>query len=76
MSEHDGNAGGSVLGVACPGGMARQYRVQERDELMPHLWRLVGSYRHASQAHAVVEQLAKTGTTCRVVDCKALPTPA
>jgi hypothetical protein len=76
MSEHDENAGGSVLGVACPGGMARQFRVQERDQLMPHLWRLVGSYRHASEAQAAVERLAKSGTACRVVECKALPTPA
>ena len=32
MSENDSGAGGAVLSVACPGGMARQFRVQVRDE--------------------------------------------
>ena len=74
MSENDGNAGPAVLAVACPGGMARQFRVQVRDERMPGLWQLVGSFRDAGEAHAAVQRLEKAGTPARVVECRALPT--
>jgi hypothetical protein len=56
--------------------MARQFRVQTRDERVPGLWRLVGSFRQAEAARAVVERLVKTGAAARVVECRALPTAA
>ena len=76
MSENDGGAGGELLAVACPGGMARQFRVQVRDERMPHLWQMVGSFRDAEAAHAAVERLQQAGTPARIVECRALPTAA
>lgn len=68
--------GAAVLAVACEGGIARQFRVQARDERVPSLWRLVGSFRQADAAQAAVERLAKEGTAARVVECRALPTAA
>jgi len=74
MSENDVCEGPAVMAVACPGGMARQYRVQTRDERTPNLWQLVGSFREAGEAQAAVERLAKAGTPARVVECRTLPT--
>jgi hypothetical protein len=76
MSENDGNAGVAVLSVACPGGMARQFRVQVRDERTPGFWQLVGSFRQAGEAHAAVERLQNAGKPARVIECRALPTAA
>jgi hypothetical protein len=56
--------------------MARQFRVQTRDERVPSLWRLVGSFRRAEAAQAAVERLAIAGTAARVVECRTLPTAA
>jgi hypothetical protein len=76
MSENHGFEGPAVMAVACPGGMARQFRVQTRDELMPNLWQLVGSFREAGEARAADERLARAGTSARVVECRTLPTAA
>jgi hypothetical protein len=76
MIESDDFEAPAVMAVACPGGMARQFRVQARDEQMPNLWQLVGSFRDAGEAHAAVERLAKAGTSARVVECRTLPTAA
>ncbi len=75
MLAHDGN-GAAVLAVACPGGMARQFRVQARDERVPSLWRLVGSFREVELAQAAAQRLVSVGTATRVVECRALPTAA
>jgi len=56
--------------------MARQFRVQTRDERTPGLWRLVGSFRRADAAQAAVQRLAKDGTAARIVECRTLPTAA
>src|SRR5688500_8379825 len=52
MSDSDAPVPSSrpVLAVACPGGMARQYRVQVADAASPSQWRLVGSFREADSA--------------------------
>src|SRR4030095_9443855 len=76
MLESEGSNNAAVLAVACPGGMARQFRVQARDERLPNMWRLVGSYRTEEVAQAAVERLARAGTTARVVECRTLPTAA
>lgn len=75
MLDSEGS-GAAVLAVACPGGMARQFRVQTRDERTPGLWRLVGSFRRADAAQAAVQRLAKDGTAARIVECRTLPTAA
>ncbi len=76
MSDSDGPAGGPVLAVACPGGMARQFRVQVRDEATASRWRVVGSFREVWAAEAAVERLVESGTPARLVQCRALPTAA
>ncbi len=76
MSDSDGHAGGAVLSVACPGGMARQFRVQVRDQATASNWRLVGSFREVGAAEAAVERLAEAGTAARLIECRALPTAA
>jgi len=76
MSDSDGDAGGSMLSAACPGGMARQFRVQVRDEATASHWRLVGCFREVSAAEAAVERLVEAGTPARLIECRALPTAA
>ncbi len=76
MFGNEESGGAAVLAVACPGGMARQFRVQARDERVPGLWCLVGSFREADAAQAVAERLVNTGTAARVVECRTLPTAA
>jgi hypothetical protein len=79
MSDCNGPAGETgevVLSAACPGGMARQFRVQVRDEVTASHWRLVGCFREAWAAEAAVERLAESGAAVRVIDCRMLPTAA
>src|SRR5262245_41574147 len=76
MIENEGCSAAAVLAVACPGGMARQFRVQGSDERMPHRWRLCGSFRQAEAAQSAVERLASAGTAARIVECRTLPTAA
>jgi len=76
MSDSEGSTGGTVLAVACPGGMARQFRVQVPDEATASQWRLVGSFREGWAAEAAACRLVETGTPARVVQCRALPTAA
>ena len=79
MSDSDGftgQAGAAVLSAACPGGMARQFRVQVRDETAPAHWRLVGSFREAWAAEAAAQRLSEHGTQVRLVQCRILPTAA
>ncbi|MDX1946392.1 MAG: hypothetical protein SFU86_13410 [Pirellulaceae bacterium] len=66
----------AVLSVSCPGGMARQFRVQVRDVTLPNRWRQMGSFRKLSDARRLADQLTHSGLPARVVDCRALPTAA
>lgn len=76
MFESDVETKATTLAVACPGGMARQFRVQVRDVQMPSQWRLVESFRDAPAARQCAQRLLQAGTPVRVVDCRALPTAA
>ncbi|MCU0877885.1 MAG: hypothetical protein MUF06_08890 [Pirellulaceae bacterium] len=63
-----------ILAVACPGGMARQLRVQVPDESTPSRWRHVGSFRDSRTAAELATRLRKSGTMARIVRCNHLPT--
>ena len=65
-----------VLSVSCPGGIARQFRVQVRDSVTPSQWRQMGSFRKVSDARRLADQLTHSGLPARVVDCRSLPTAA
>lgn len=76
MSENDSGAGPAVLSAACPGGMARQFRVQVRDERTASKWRLAGVFRESWEAQAAADRLVELGAPARVVECRSLPTAA
>jgi hypothetical protein len=65
-----------VRSAACPGGMARQYRVQVQDAQLPDRWRLVGSFRDMGSAESCARRAESSGDVARIVDCQALPTAA
>ena len=65
-----------MLSVSCPGGMARQYRVQIADAATASQWRLVGSFREVSLARDCAQQYTRAGRMTRVVACRSLPTAA
>jgi hypothetical protein len=65
-----------VRSAACPGGMARQYRVQVQDAELPHRWRLVGSFRDIGSAESCARRAKSSGGVTRIVECRALPTAA
>jgi hypothetical protein len=65
-----------VSAASCPGGMARQFRVQVASVETPSSWKMVGSFRDAGQAHQCAAHLQQAGKRARVVDCRALPTAA
>jgi hypothetical protein len=73
---HDAGTSAAVISVSCPGGMARQFRVQVRDDETPSLWKLAGSFSEFSDASVRAEQLRAAGEETRVVACRALPTAA
>jgi hypothetical protein len=56
--------------------MARQFRVQVRDDETPSHWKLAGSFADLSEASTCAEQLQAAGEETRVVACRALPTAA
>jgi len=68
--------GSSLVAVSCPGGMARQFRVQVASGETPSQWKLVGSFRDSLQARECAAQLQNAGQQARVVVCGALPTAA
>lgn len=76
MFENDGSAGPAVVSAACPGGMARQYRVQVRDEGTAGKWSLAGVFRESWEAQAAADRLVELGAPARVVQCRSLPTAA
>jgi hypothetical protein len=69
-------AEGTLLSVSCPGGMARQFRVQVTSTETPSGWSLAGSFCERSLAQAHADELARTGQSARVVCCQSLPTAA
>lgn len=62
--------------VSCPGGMARQFRVQVASNETASQWRLVGSFRDGLAAHACASELCRSGIQARIVQCNTLPTAA
>jgi hypothetical protein len=75
MSQHQAPSG-ALIAVSCPGGMARQYRVQVASGETPSRWKLVGSFSDELQARECIACLQKAGQIARVVSCSALPTAA
>jgi hypothetical protein len=74
MLDHDSTA--EVVSASCPGGMARQFRVQvESDETLSH-WQLAGSFGDAEAARQFAVSLREAGQHTRVIACRALPTAA
>ena len=77
MDDQDGRETASeLIAASCPGGMARQFRVQvESDEMLSH-WKLVGSFGDVDDARRCAAQLEKAGQHARIVACRSLPTAA
>lgn len=71
-----GGSAAAVISASCPGGMARQFRVQIRDDETPSHWKLAGSFADLSEASTCAEQMQAAGKEARVVACRALPTAA
>ena len=66
---------GAASMASCPGGMARQFRVQIFSAEIPSHWQLVESFADLSEACSCAERLQDAGEQIRVVACK-LPTAA
>jgi hypothetical protein len=66
----------AVIGVSCPGGMARQFRVQVASQETACRWRMVGSFRDDEAASRCADRWRDAGASARVVICRALPTAA
>lgn len=64
------------IAVSCPGGMARQYRVQTAAPDAPEAWKLAGSFRDATAANTCAARLAEKGQFTRIIACTNLPTAA
>ncbi len=72
----DAGSTAAVIAASCPGGMARQFRVQIRDDEAPSHWKLAGSFADWDEASSCAEQLEAAGAETRVVACRSLPTAA
>jgi hypothetical protein len=68
-------AAGAASMASCPGGMARQFRVQIWNCETPSHWKLVESFADLSEACSCAERLQIAGEQIRVVACN-LPTAA
>jgi hypothetical protein len=75
MPEND-RSGGTVISASCPGGMARQFRVQVWNGETPSHWKLVGAFHELGQASECAERFIQAGEQTRVVACRTLPTAA
>jgi len=79
MLDYDVTAGenaAEIISASCPGGMARQFRVQvESAETLSH-WQLAGSFGNAEAARRCAVALQQAGQHTRVIACRALPTAA
>lgn len=62
------------LAASCPGGVARQYRVQQHDPRSPSEWRLYASFRDQWHAQQCLEDLQCRGIQARIVAYSSLPT--
>ena len=67
---------GAASMASCPGGMARQFRVQVWNCEAPSHWQLVESFADLSEACSCAERLQDAGEQIRVVACRNLPTAA
>jgi hypothetical protein len=79
MGERNGLAleqPGEMISACCPGGMARQFRVQvESDQTLSH-WELAGCFADADAARQFAVSLRQAGQHARIIACRALPTAA
>lgn len=75
MSEKLNRAEG-LISVSCPGGMARQYRVQIASVETPEGWKHAGTFHSVHMAQECAVRLREAGQETRVVACTALPTAA
>jgi hypothetical protein len=66
----------SPIAVSCPGGMARQFRVQIASRETSSHWQLVGSFRDPRQARDCAAGFERAGHHARIIDCRSLPTAA
>lgn len=65
-----------LITASCPGGMARQFRVQVASSETPSNWKLVGAFRDGEQAGRCAAGFQQAGHQTRIVACRALPTAA
>jgi hypothetical protein len=65
-----------LIAASCPGGMARQFRVQVSSGETPSQWKLVGSFRDSLAAGQCAARYTRAGQVARVLVCRALPTAA
>jgi hypothetical protein len=66
----------AIISVSCPGGMARQYRVQVASSETACRWRMVGSFRDNAAAGKCADRWRESGELARVIECRSLPTAA
>lgn len=66
----------TVVSPSCPGGLARQFRVQIWNGETPSQWSLAESFDSLDSATACAERLMLAGEEIRIVACRALPTAA
>ncbi len=64
------------LAANCPGGVARQYRVQCFDAASQSEWKLHATFREEWHARQCLADLQSRGIKARVVAYSALPTAA
>jgi hypothetical protein len=65
-----------LIAVSCPGGMARQFRVQVASAETACHWRMVGSFSNHATADQCAVRWRETGARARVIECRSLPTAA
>jgi hypothetical protein len=65
-----------LISVSCPGGMARQYRVQIASVDTPEGWKHAGTFHSVHMAKECALRLTEAGQQARVLACTALPTAA
>jgi hypothetical protein len=66
----------TIVAASCPGGIARQFRVQVASGETSSSWKLVGSFRDGHKAGECAARHEQAGQTTRVVACNSLPTAA
>jgi len=64
----------SLIAVSCPGGIARQFRVQIASSETSSHWQLVGSFRDWRRARDCAAGFERAGHNARIIDCRTLPT--